>query len=58
MRGSGVPSDYTLAYMWFNLAAAGGFRPAPEGRDSVAKLMDAGTDSASANAITRMEAKA
>lgn len=26
-RGTGVPADYVLAYMWFNLARAQGFNP-------------------------------
>jgi TPR repeat protein len=27
-RGDGVQRDYVLAYMWFNLAAERGFKPA------------------------------
>jgi uncharacterized protein len=35
----GVPLDYVLAYMWFNLAAAGGDRLSERDRDIVAAQM-------------------
>jgi uncharacterized protein len=38
-KGSGVLKDYTMAYMWFNLAAAGGNRFGATGRERVAGLM-------------------
>ncbi|WP_417433089.1 sel1 repeat family protein [Hoeflea sp.] len=37
--GEGVPQDYALAHMWFNLAAAQGADKAAENRDIVAKKM-------------------
>ena len=37
--GEGVPQDYTLAHMWFNLAGASGLEEAHGTRDTVAKLM-------------------
>ena len=40
LTARGVPQDYVLAHMWFNLAAAGGYRiGAAEARDSVASKM-------------------
>jgi TPR repeat protein len=39
VKGEGVPQDYVLAHMWFNLAAAQGNEDARQNRDSVAKLM-------------------
>lgn len=38
-KGEGVPQDYVLAHMWFNLAAALGNEAARESRDAVAKVM-------------------
>ena len=37
--GDGVPQDYVLAHMWFNLAAAQGHENAVKGRDIIAKEM-------------------
>ena len=37
--GQGVPQDYVSAYMWLNLAAAGGIDDAAKGRDVVAEKM-------------------
>jgi TPR repeat protein len=37
-NGQGVPQDYISAYMWYDLAAPG-FKPAAEGRESLAKDM-------------------
>jgi TPR repeat protein len=37
--GEGVPQDYVLAYMWFNLAAAQGQKGAKSARDEIAKRM-------------------
>jgi hypothetical protein len=37
--GQGVPKDYILAYMWFNLAAAGGAPRAAPHRDSLERQM-------------------
>jgi hypothetical protein len=39
VKGEGVPQDYVLAHMWFNLAAAQGNEDARQNRDGVAKLM-------------------
>ena len=38
-NSEGVPEDYVLAYMWFNLAAAQGAEDAVGNRDFVAGLM-------------------
>ena len=38
-KGEGIPEDYVLAHMWLNLAGAGGYKDAIEGRDLVAELM-------------------
>ena len=38
-KGEGVPQDYILAHMWFNLAAAQGNANAIKGRDMVAGAM-------------------
>ena len=37
--GQGVPKDYTLAYMWSNLGAAGGNELGGKNRDALAALM-------------------
>jgi uncharacterized protein len=37
--GQGVPQDYVIAHMWFNLAASGGHKNAVQGRDMVAAKM-------------------
>ncbi len=37
--GLGVPQDYVLAHMWFNLAASQGRKTAAKNRDIVAKKM-------------------
>jgi TPR repeat protein len=37
--GLGVPQDYAIAHMWFNLAAAGGEKDAAKHREIVAKQM-------------------
>jgi TPR repeat protein len=38
-NGQGVPQDYVLTHMWFNLSAAQGDQAAAKNRDDVAKLM-------------------
>lgn len=38
-KGSGVPQDFALAHMWFNLAAAAGDEDAISNRDYVAERM-------------------
>lgn len=38
-QGAGVPVDYVLAYMWFNLAAAQGEKDATDLLGSLAKKM-------------------
>lgn len=38
-RSKAVKEDYVQAYMWFNLAAAQGVKPAARGRDIIAKSM-------------------
>ena len=38
-EGKGVPQDYVLAHMWFNLAVSRGFEEASESRDHVASKM-------------------
>ena len=38
-NGLGVPQDYVIAHMWFNLAAASGFNEAARNRDMVARHM-------------------
>jgi TPR repeat protein len=42
-RGSGVPTDYVLSYMWFNLARAQGYSPPQvrEAMDALEKKMTA-----------------
>ena len=37
--GEGVPQDYVIAHMWFNLAAAQGLKEGVTGREWVAALM-------------------
>jgi TPR repeat protein len=39
LNGWGVPKDYVLAYMWWNLAAAQGHENAVKVRDLVAGVM-------------------
>ena len=38
-HGYGVPKDYALAYMWYNLAAGNGNEQGVNGREQVEKLM-------------------
>jgi hypothetical protein len=38
-KGQGVPKDYVLVYMWFNLAAAQGNEGAAGNRETVTGLM-------------------
>jgi TPR repeat protein len=38
-NGEGVPQDNVTAHMWFNLAAANGFKEAVRNRDMVARYM-------------------
>jgi TPR repeat protein len=38
-QGLGVPEDYVLAHIWYNLAAATGMKEAVANRDSVAAKM-------------------
>jgi len=40
-NGRGVPQDYVVAHMWFNLAASRGDQEAAEMRDSIEKSMSA-----------------
>jgi TPR repeat protein len=40
-RGEGVPRNHVQAYMWLSLAIKGGFKPAVEYRDRLAKKMTA-----------------
>ena len=40
--GTGVPKNYRLAYMWYNLAAAQGHEEAKEYRDKMTKIMTRG----------------
>jgi TPR repeat protein len=39
LEGRGVPQDYVLAHMWFNLVAANGAQLGAEARDEVASKM-------------------
>ena len=39
VKGQGVPQDYVIAHMWFNLAAARGKKNAVKARDIVAAQM-------------------
>jgi TPR repeat protein len=41
-NGRGVSQDYVSAYMWFDLAAAGGNEEAEKRRDTMAKKMTSG----------------
>ena len=36
-NGDGVPHDFVVAHMWYNIASANGFADAPEARDFVAR---------------------
>lgn len=38
-RGTGVPTDYVLAYMWFNLARAQGHAPVRDAMEALEKKM-------------------
>jgi TPR repeat protein len=38
-RGEGVPRDYSEAYKWFTLAAAGGRREGEQARQAIARSM-------------------
>ncbi len=38
-HGNGVPKDYALAHMWYNLAATNGNEQGANGREQVEKLM-------------------
>ena len=38
-NGKGVPQDYILGHMWWNLAASSGQKNAISGRDAVSKRM-------------------
>ena len=40
--GDGVGRDYLMAYAWYGVAAAGGYRGAPQFRDSVAQYLTSG----------------
>ena len=37
--GKGVPQDYVLAHMWFNLAASQGDPSATKGRDGIVRML-------------------
>src|ERR1700722_6609033 len=41
-NGRGVSQDYVSAYMWFDLAAAGGNEEAEKSRDKMARRMTSG----------------
>ncbi len=51
-EGRGVPQDFALAHMWFNLSAANGFNFAQTERDNLAQKMPL-TQIAEAQAIAR-----
>ena len=38
-EGQGVPQDYVLAHMWFNLSGSNGLKDAVENRDIIEKRM-------------------
>jgi TPR repeat protein len=38
-KGQGVPQDYVLAHMWFNLSATQGNQVAKSDRDKAARFM-------------------
>ena len=38
--GEGVSKNLTLAYMWYQIGAAAGFKDSEENRDRIARLMD------------------
>jgi len=38
-NGLGVPQDYVLAHMWFNLSGSNGFKRAVKNRNIVEKKM-------------------
>lgn len=38
-QGVGIPQDYAVAHMWYNLADANGLEDAADYRDNVAKQM-------------------
>ena len=40
-RGDGVAQDYTMAYVWYSIAAAQGHADAEKSRDAVAAKLDA-----------------
>jgi TPR repeat protein len=50
--GQGVPQDYIIAYMWFNLAAANGDEKALKNRGIVAERMSQ-TDISKAQEMSR-----
>ena len=37
--GQGVPQDYVLAYMWWNIAGSNGYKDAVTNRNSLKKEM-------------------
>ena len=41
--GEGVPKNLTLAYMWYQIGATGGFKDSEENRDRIALMMDQDT---------------
>ena len=51
-EGRGVTVDYSLAYMWYNLAASNGLADGKRSRDALAKKMPA-TQIAEAQKMTR-----
>jgi len=55
-EGRGVPQDFALAHMWFNLSAANGFNFAQTERDNLALKMPP-TQIAEAQAIAREYAR-
>jgi TPR repeat protein len=55
-NGRGVPWDYVLAHLWFNLAEAQGDAEAKTNRDIVAQAHDQRADSRGAAAGAGMEA--
>ena len=38
-KGTGVPQDYALAHMWFNLSGSNGYKDAVKNREIIEKVM-------------------
>ncbi|MFK5997304.1 MAG: sel1 repeat family protein [Rhodobacterales bacterium] len=50
-NGQGVPQDYIMAYMWFNLAGANGIKDAVKNKEMVSKILTR-TDLSKAQALS------